>query len=67
MVLQRVSGVHSAEVSYEMGRAVVTFDADVTTPERFIEELERKTDFSATVVGANAVVASDPRSAPTRD
>jgi copper chaperone CopZ len=50
VALRRVDGVESAEVSYEAGRAVVTFDPSVTTPARFIAELERMTDFTATVL-----------------
>ncbi len=50
VALRRVDGVESADVSYELGRAVVTFDPDVTTPAHFIAELERMTDFTATVL-----------------
>jgi len=50
VALRRVDGVESADVSYELGRAVVTFDPDVTTPAQFIAELERMTDFTATVL-----------------
>ncbi len=50
MALRRVGGVESADVSYETGQAVVTFDSAVTTPDQFIAELERITGFQATVL-----------------
>jgi copper chaperone CopZ len=50
VALRRVDGVESADVSFEPGRAVVTFDPNVTTPVQFIAELERMTGFGATVV-----------------
>jgi copper chaperone CopZ len=50
VALRRVDGVESAEVSFESGRAVVTFDPNVTTPAQFIAELERMTGFTATVL-----------------
>ena len=50
MALRRVDGVERAEVSYEMGQAVVTFDSTATTPDQFIAELERVTGFKATVL-----------------
>ncbi len=49
VVLQRVSGVQQADVSYETGKAVVTYDAELTAPEEFIAELERMTGFTAQV------------------
>ena len=49
MALRRVDGVKEAEVSFESGQAVVTFDSTVTTPDHFIAELERMTGFKATV------------------
>ena len=49
VVLQRVSGVQQADVSYETGKAVVTYDSELTAPEEFIAELERMTGFTAQV------------------
>ncbi len=50
MVLRRIEGVEDADVSYESGKAVVTYDPAVTSPEDFIPELERMTGFGAEVV-----------------
>lgn len=47
VALERVEGVETAEVSYELGRAVVTFDSTVTSPEQFVAEMERLTGFTA--------------------
>ena len=54
MVLQRVAGVDDADVSFEAGRAVVTYDPELTAPAQFIAELERMTGFEAEVMGAAA-------------
>ncbi len=45
-----MSGVHSADVSYETGEGVVSFDSAETSPDEFIAELARMTGFGATVV-----------------
>ena len=50
MVLRRIEGVEDADVSYESGKAVVTYDPAVTSPEEFIPELERMTGYGAEVV-----------------
>jgi copper chaperone CopZ len=47
VALERVEGVESADVSYELGRAIVTFDSTVTSPAEFIAEMERLTGFTA--------------------
>lgn len=39
-------------MSYEAGRAIVGFDAALTSPEEFIEQLERMTGFTAEIVQA---------------
>lgn len=44
-----MDGVEDADVSYETGTAVVTFDPALTTPEAFIAELTRLTGFTAEV------------------
>ncbi len=49
MALLRVDGVEEAEVSYPSGAASVVFDASVTSPGDFIDELTRMTGFEATV------------------
>jgi len=48
--LRRIEGVEDADVSYEAGKAVVTYDPAVTSPEEFIPELERMTGYGAEVV-----------------
>ena len=50
MALEKVDGVEDADVSYEAGSAIVTFDPDVTSPAEFIGELTRLTGFTAEVV-----------------
>ncbi len=50
MVLRRIEGVEDADVSYEAGKALVTYDPAVTSPEVFIPELERMTGYGAEVV-----------------
>ncbi len=49
MALLRVDGVEAAEVSFPSGIASVAYDASLTSPEEFIEELTRMTGFEATV------------------
>ncbi len=56
VALKNVDGVDDAEVSYEKGRAIVTFDPRVTNPETFIAELARLTDFTAEVGAGNGTV-----------
>ena len=55
MVLQRIEGVEEANVSYEAGKAVVTYDPTVTTPEKFIPEMERMTGYGVEVMDGAAV------------
>lgn len=50
MALEKMDGVENADVSYEAGSAIVTFDPDVTSPGEFIGELARLTGFTAEVV-----------------
>jgi hypothetical protein len=45
----RVEGVELAKFSYERGQGWVTFDTTKTSPEQFLEELDRMTDYSGTV------------------
>ncbi len=49
MALLRVDGVEDAEVLFPSGAASVLYDASLTSPEEFIDELTRMTGFEATV------------------
>lgn len=49
-VLQRLEGVHKAEVDYEKKQAVVSYDAEKITPQRMIEALKEKLRYTATVI-----------------
>ncbi len=49
VALKKVDGVDEAQVSYETGSAMVTFDPSITMPETFIAELTRLTGFTAEV------------------
>ena len=49
MAVERVDGVREATFSYAAAEGFVTFDTTLTSPEQFIAELDRMTDFSATV------------------
>ena len=44
-----MEGVREAEFSYERAEGFVTFDTTKTSPEEFLAELDRMTDFSGTV------------------
>ncbi len=44
-----MEGVREAEFSYERAEGFVTFDTTKTSPEVFLAELDRMTDFSGTV------------------
>ena len=46
--LRRTEGVSAYDVSLEKGEAMVTYDADVTTPEKIAESVS-KTGFEASV------------------
>lgn len=50
IALERVEGVHRAEVSYDSASAVVLYDAEKTSPERFIGRLREMTGYEARVV-----------------
>jgi copper chaperone CopZ len=50
VVLKRIDGVEAADVSYETGQGVVTYNPELTSPEAFIPELERMTGYQAEVV-----------------
>jgi copper chaperone CopZ len=62
VALKKVDGVENADVSYEAGSAIVTFDPDVTSPAEFIGELTRLTGFTAEIVemtGADSAATSN--------
>lgn len=50
LALERVPGVYRARVSYDSASAVVLYDPERTSPERFIARLEELTGFTARVV-----------------
>jgi hypothetical protein len=58
----RVPGVEKAKFSYKRAQGWVTFDTTQTSPDEFLEELSRMTDYSGTVrefVSAEAVPADE--------
>ncbi len=55
MVLRRIEGVEDVEVSYEAGKAVITYDPAITSPDEFIPELERMTGYGAEVVDGDII------------
>ncbi len=60
MVLRRIDGVEDADVSYEAGKAVVTYDPTVTSPDEFIPKLEEMTGYQAEIAdGAAGALPSD--------
>ena len=54
MVLRRIEGVEDADVSYEAGKAVVTYDPTVTSPDEFIPTLEEMTGYQAEIADGDA-------------
>ncbi len=50
IALERAPGVYDAQVSYDSASAVVRYDPEATSPERFIAYLERMTGYTARVV-----------------
>jgi len=50
VVLKRIDGIEDADVSYETGQALVTYDAERTSPEEFIPKLEQMTGYQAQIV-----------------
>ena len=54
MVLRRIEGVEDADVSYEAGKAVVTYDPTVTSPDEFIPKLEEMTGYEAEIADGDA-------------
>lgn len=65
IALERMDGIHDADVSFETRSATVRYDRALTAPTRFIAELERLTGYQATVVADGADRdATAPASAP---
>ena len=54
MVLRRIEGVEDADVSYEAGKAVITYDPTVTSPDEFISKLEEMTGYEAEIADGDA-------------
>lgn len=54
MVLKKTAGVVSSEVSYEEKRAVVSYDAEKTTPEKIAKAVADALSYKVTVPGATA-------------
>lgn len=50
LALERAPGVYRAEVSYDSASAVVLYDPERTSPDRFIARLEKLTGFTARAV-----------------
>lgn len=50
IALERAEGVYEALVSYDSASAVVRYDPQKTSPERFIAQLEKMTGYKARVV-----------------
>jgi len=60
VVLRRIDGVEDADVSYEAGKAMITYDPTITSPEVFIPELEKMTGYEAEIAdGAAGARPSD--------
>ena len=58
-----MEGVREATFSHERAEGFVTFDTTKTSPEEFLAELDRMTDFSGTV-RADANSGSTSRDTP---
>ncbi len=54
MVLRRIEGVEDADVSYEAGKAVITYDPTITSPDEFIPKLEEMTGYQAEIADGDA-------------
>jgi copper chaperone CopZ len=50
IALERAPGVYDAEVSYDSASAVVLYDPEKTSPEKFVAYLEKMTGYKARVV-----------------
>ena len=58
--MRRIEGVEDADVSYEAGKAVITYDPTVTSPDEFITNLEEMTGYKAEIAdGDSGALPSD--------
>ena len=60
MAVQRVEGVQEASFSFARSEGFVTYDPAVTSPEEFLAELARMTDFRGTVRESDVAGEKDP-------
>jgi copper chaperone CopZ len=67
MVLKKTPGVASSEVSYEEKRAVVSYDAAKTTPEKIAKAVADALSYKVTVSGATAKPVKAAASATSCD
>ena len=67
MVLKKTPGVISSEVSYEQKRAVVSYDAAKTTPEKIAKAVADALSYKVTVTGATAKPVKAAASATSCD
>lgn len=67
MVLKKAPGVISSEVSYEEKRAIVSYDAAKTTPERIAKAVADALSYKVTVAGATAKPVKAAASATSCD
>lgn len=67
MVLKKTPGVANAEVSYEEKRAVVSYDAAKTTPQKIAAAVAEALSYSVTVGGATAKPVKAAASATSCD
>jgi mercuric ion binding protein len=67
MVLKKTPGVISSEVSYEEKRAVVSYDAAKTTPEKIAKAVADALSYKVTVKGASAKPVKSAASATSCD
>jgi copper chaperone CopZ len=67
MVLKKTPGVVGSEVSYEDKRAVVTYDAAKTTPEKIASAVADTLSYKVTVTGATAKPVKSAASATSCD
>ena len=60
MAVERVEGVEEASFSYDRAEGFVTYDPAMTSPEEFLAELARMTDFRGTVRESGVAGEEDP-------
>lgn len=60
MAVERVEGVQEADFSYARAEGFVIYDPSVTSPEEFLAELARMTDFRGIVRESDGAGSSAP-------